>query len=169
MIDSWNYLEFTAGASVIPLGSRWHQELLERNEIAGDSRPKDRRLRACSEKRGHRNPTIRKWSPATAIAGQQTTAQDNRQLLLAFGLRLRSLAAGTQVGRWSRSVAINKGYETAGFGLETAGGVDAGGILRKIDFYYTRNDFGTGKIDLVWNVSTFYNKKNLGIPKTILL
>jgi hypothetical protein len=83
------------------------------------------------------------------MAGQQTTAQDNRQLLLAFGLRLRSLAAGTQAGRWSRSVAINKGYETAGFGLETAGGADAGGILRKIDFYYTRNDFGTGKIDLV--------------------
>jgi hypothetical protein len=36
--------------------------------------------------------------------------------------------------------------------LETAGGVDAGGILRKIDFFYTRNDFGAGKIDLVWNV-----------------
>ena len=25
--------------------------------------------------------------------------------------------------------------------------MDAGGILRKIDFYYTRNDFGAGKID----------------------
>src|SRR5437667_2442996 len=50
MIDSWNYLEFTAGASVIPLPFRWHQELLERNEIAGDSRPKDRRLRGCSGK-----------------------------------------------------------------------------------------------------------------------
>jgi hypothetical protein len=29
---------------------------------------------------------------------------------------------------------------------------DAGGILRKIDFFYTRNDSGAGKIDLVWNV-----------------
>ena len=33
-----------------------------------------------------------------------------------------------------------------------AGGIllmDAGGILRKIDFYDTRNDFAAGKIDLV--------------------
>jgi len=47
--------------------------------------------------------------------------------------------------------------------------MDAGGILRKIDFYYTRNDFDAGKIDLVWNLSTFCDKKHFGIPKRILL
>jgi hypothetical protein len=53
-------------------------------------------------------------------------------------------------------IAINKGYKAAGFGSRRAGGTDAerqqwmpGGILRKIDFNYTRNDFGTAKIDLV--------------------
>jgi hypothetical protein len=33
-------------------------------------------------------------------------------------------------------------------GCQTAT-MDAGEILRKIDFNYTRNDFGVGKIDLV--------------------
>jgi len=47
--------------------------------------------------------------------------------------------------------------------------MDARGILRKIDFYYIRNDFAAGKIDLVWNLSTFCDKKHFGIPNWILL
>jgi len=38
---------------------------------------------------------------------------------------------------------------------------DRGGIHRKIDFSYTRNDVGAGKIDLVWNLSTFGTKNIL--------
>jgi hypothetical protein len=47
--------------------------------------------------------------------------------------------------------------------------MDPGRILRKIDFSYTRKDFGTGKIDLVWNLSTFCDKNIFGIPERILL
>src|SRR5436309_871222 len=39
MIDLLNSVEFIAAASGFHYGFRWHQELLERNEIAGDSRP----------------------------------------------------------------------------------------------------------------------------------
>src|SRR2546430_16997877 len=39
MIDLLNSVEFIAAASGFHYGLRWHQELLERNEIAGDSRP----------------------------------------------------------------------------------------------------------------------------------
>src|SRR5438094_1656035 len=39
MIDLLNCVEFIAAASGFHYGLRWHQELLERNEIAGDSRP----------------------------------------------------------------------------------------------------------------------------------
>ena len=41
------------------------------------------------------------------------------------------------------------------------GTMDRGRIHRKIDFSYTRNDVGTGKIDLVWNLSTFCEKNIL--------
>src|SRR5437879_10347763 len=39
MIYLLNAVEFIAAASGFHYGFRWHQELLERNEIAGDSRP----------------------------------------------------------------------------------------------------------------------------------
>src|SRR5438132_11666971 len=39
MIDLLNSVEFIAAASGFHYGFRWHQELLERNEIAGNSRP----------------------------------------------------------------------------------------------------------------------------------
>src|SRR5437870_12415106 len=39
MIDLLNSVEFIAAASGFHYGFRWHQELLERTEIAGDSRP----------------------------------------------------------------------------------------------------------------------------------
>jgi len=43
--------------------------------------------------------------------------------------------------------------------------MDAGPILRKIDFNYDRNDFPAVEIDLVRNVSTFCGRKKSGTPK----
>jgi len=43
--------------------------------------------------------------------------------------------------------------------------MDAGAILRKIDFNYDRNDFPAVEIDLTQNLSIFCGRKKSGVPE----
>jgi hypothetical protein len=46
--------------------------------------------------------------------------------------------------------------------------MDAGGILRRIDFNSTRNDFGAVEIDLVRNVLNILRQKTIWFTRSIL-
>src|SRR5437588_5906628 len=70
MIDSWNDLECTAGRPGFHYGSDGIRNL-ERNEIAGHFRPKDRRLRGCSGKTWPSQTRQLGNEAQSPIAGQQ--------------------------------------------------------------------------------------------------